>query len=471
MFDPVIWGPVCFGLCFLLAAVFALLVRLHKGVLMGFTFMAVMSFFLTNLSGLFITYLFFLDDSHITPEHIAVYLYTIGGLVAYALGVVVAWRPLRRGTPLVNPFVREGKLVYTFLALGVVVLLFARFLPFIPTVSSILFRLAGLVQISFIAAIVWTLHRSDYLRLALAAGIFFPVAMFNVVITGFAGMIGMFMLHPSILVLYYRSITVLRVAGLCVVVYCFFLLASVWFSTRSLIREGGLREGSEVNRAIEFYSEFLKAAGDSVAKPEVLQTAALTRIDLSGYNALQVGYLESSGGYSYGKSLFVDPVLALIPRLVWKDKTISLGDSEFINRYTGLTLSNDSISVDTNITFELYANFGAAGVVVGMFFFGLIIARMELAMCSPGVKLRTVVVLAIVLLALASGGRRAAAMALELGSSAIGAYLLGLALEFSGMFVKRFYVVASVTTGSARRRHRGVYGDGLGDSASPELLR
>jgi hypothetical protein len=420
---------------------------------------------------LFITYIFFLDDSHITPDHIVVYLYSIAGLIAYALGVYVSWKPIRKGAPLVNPFVREGKLVYTFLALGVLVLLFARFLPFIPTVSSILFRLSGLVQISFIAAIVWTLHRSDYARLALAAGIFFPVALFNVVITGFAGMIGLFMLHPSILVLFYKKVSLLRVAVLGFVVYCFFLLASVWFSTRSLIREGGLREGSEVNRAVEFYSEFLKAAGDSVAKPEVLQTAALTRIDLSSYNAIQVGYLESNGGFSYGVSLFVDPVLALIPRLIWKDKTISLGDSEFINRYTGLTLSNDSISVDTNITFELYANFGSIGVVVGLFFFGLIIARMELAMCTPGVKLRTVVVLAIVLLTLASGGRRAAAMALELGTSAIGAYILGLSLEMSGLFVKRYYVAVPAANETSRRKRRGVYGSGLKDSPSPGLAR
>jgi len=464
MFDPTLWSPICFGLCFVLFGTFAALVHWHRGVLLGFSMMAVMSFFLTNLSGLFITNIFFLDDSHMTPDHIVVYLYTIAGLFAYAAGLWWAWRPLRKGVVLVNPFVREGKLVYAFLAVGVCILLFARFLPFIPTVSSILFRLSGLVQLAFIAAIVWTLQRGDYARLALAAGIFIPVALFNVVITGFAGMIGLFMLHPSILFLFWRKVTVVRAVAMCCVVYCFFLLASVWFSTRSLIREGGLREGGEVGRAVEFYSAFANAASDSVVKPEVLQVAALTRIDLSSYNAIQVGYLESTGGYSYGKSLFVDPLLALIPRLVWKDKTISLGDSEFINRYTGLVLSNDSISVDTNITFELYANFGWIGVVIGLFFFGLIIGKLELALCRPGIKLRTVVVISIVLLTLSSGGRRAAAMALEIGTSAIAAYILGLSLEFSGLFVKVFHAAGAVVSPARSGLRKSIQRTGLKDS-------
>jgi hypothetical protein len=142
--------------------------------------------------------------------------------------------------------------------------------------------------------------------------------------------------------------------------------------------------------------------------------------------------------YSMGESLFIDPVLALVPRLIWPDKPFKSGDSEFVNRYTGLQFSNDFISVDTNITFEFYANFGWPGVVVGLFVFGYILARLELALFQPDIKITKLIVLAMLLLYLSRGGRRSAAMALELGTTAIAAYGLGQVLDSPAIRAKVF---------------------------------
>jgi hypothetical protein len=178
----------------------------------------------------------------------------------------------------------------------------------------------------------------------------------------------------------------------------------------------------------EFYATFGRALNESIFHPETLQQVALDRLDLCQLNELQIAWMPEGEPYSLGRSLFIDPLYALIPRVLWPGKTITQGDSQFINRYTGLQLSTESISVDTNITFELYANFGWVGMVFGLGVFGWVVARLELALFLPGKSLWQVLMISLVLFSFSVGGRRAAAMALEIGGSVVGAYIIGLGL-------------------------------------------
>jgi hypothetical protein len=426
------------GLCFVVIGLFVWIIKRHRTVLMGFTMFAALSFFLTNLSGFFIGKVFLLPVPSAMPEQLVVWAYTLGGLLAYALGVWQAWRPLRRGAQRINPYVVEPRLITIFAVVGAIINLFAHLLPYVPTVSPMLFKLGLLIQLAFIGAVSAAIDRSDFGRLFMAFAIFVPVGMIMVVMTGFAGMLGTFMLHPLLVFLFYKRPRWWKAGVFAVAIYAFFTMASVWFATRSIIREGGLRGLDQSERVTSFFSQFLDAMNVDMIAPETAYKSATTRIDLSMYNTLQVQHMGSGEPYSWGRSLFIDPVLALVPRALWPGKTISLGDSEFVNRYTGLTMKTENISVDTNITFELYANFSWPGVIVGLYVFGFLMGRMELKLVRPGVPLTGILVLSILLMGLASGGRRAAAMALELGTSVVGAFLLGKLLESSRSLRHKF---------------------------------
>jgi hypothetical protein len=63
---------------------------------------------------------------------------------------------------------------------------------------------------------------------------------------------------------------------------------------------------------------------------------------------------------------------------------------------------------------------------------------MELKLMTPGTSLTLMLVLSLLLLGLTSGGRRAAAMMLELGPTVVGAFLLGKFLESSRFLRLRF---------------------------------
>lgn len=425
-------------LCLTVIGVFVWLIKRHRTVLMGFTCFAAFSIFMTNLSAFFIAKAFFLPMAPAMPEQLVVWGYSSFGLLGYALGVWQAWRPLRRGVKWINPYVIEPKLILTFATVGAVINLFAHLLPYVPTLSPMLFKLGMLIQLAFLGAVTAAIDRSDYGRLALAFGIFVPVGMVMVVMTGFAGMLGTFMLQPVMVFLFYKRPRWWKAGIFSVAVYAFFTVASVWFATRSIIREGGLRGLSTTEKVSSFFVQFADAVNVDMAAPETARYAAETRIDLSIYNVLQVQHMGTREPYSWGKSLFIDPLLALVPRALWPGKTISLGDSEFVNRYTGLTLKTETISVDTNLSFELYANFSWPGVIIGLYLLGYLMARMELKLVRPGNSLSIILVLSILLLGMSTGGRRAAAMTLELGTSVIGALILGKLLETSRFLRRKF---------------------------------
>ena len=436
--DARIWENLVLGLCFVVVVVFIALIKRHRSVMMGFTLFVPLSIFLTNLSAFFIPKVFFLDMPPPALEQLIVWTYSCFALLAYAYGVWRAWRPLREGFERKNPFVVEPKLILVFAGVGAVVNLFAAALPYVPTLSPVLFKLGLLIQLAFLGAVSSAIDRSDYGRLFLAIGIFVPVGLIMVVTTGFAGMLGTFMLHPLFVFLFYKRPRFWKAGVFAVAVYAFFTVAGVWFATRGIIREGHLAGLSTADKVTTFFSQFGDALDFAVVAPESVRMAAANRVDLSVYNVLQVAWTGEKEPYSWGRSLFIDPLLALVPRALWPGKTISLGDSEFINRYTGMSLSNSNISVDTNITFELYANFSWVGVVVGLFFYGYLMARMELKLMTPGTSLTLMLVLSLLLLGLTSGGRRAAAMTLELVPTVIGAFLLGKLLESSRFLRLRF---------------------------------
>jgi hypothetical protein len=86
---------------------------------------------------------------------------------------------------------------------------------------------------------------------------------------------------------------------------------------------------------------------------------------------LAIKRLERNGNYAYGSTIW-ESVLALVPRVIWKEKPIFAGSGNIVSRYTGLKFAKGT-SVGVGQVLEFYINFGIFGVIVGFLAFGIIV--------------------------------------------------------------------------------------------------
>jgi hypothetical protein len=96
-----------------------------------------------------------------------------------------------------------------------------------------------------------------------------------------------------------------------------------------------------------------------------------------------VDNLSGSGEFLNGSTI-VDALLAMIPRIIWRDKPIGAGSGSIVSKLTGLEFASGT-SVGIGPVLEFYGNFGTKGVVIGFFFLGALIGALDL--CA-GIHLR-----------------------------------------------------------------------------------
>lgn len=84
-----------------------------------------------------------------------------------------------------------------------------------------------------------------------------------------------------------------------------------------------------------------------------------------------VYYLQRSDDYARGSTLW-DSVLAMVPRIIWKNKPIKAGSPEVVGKFTGIKFS-ESTSVGVGQVLELYINFAKLGVALGFIILGMIV--------------------------------------------------------------------------------------------------
>jgi hypothetical protein len=109
---------------------------------------------------------------------------------------------------------------------------------------------------------------------------------------------------------------------------------------------------------------------------------AKERFDHLGMFAFVVSKTPSEIPYWEGHT-YEDLYWSFIPRLLVPDKPKKLLGQEYGHRYKILSARDRVTSLNLEQTVEMYANFGAFGVMVGMFVLGLIYRVIYLALNSP----------------------------------------------------------------------------------------
>jgi hypothetical protein len=100
------------------------------------------------------------------------------------------------------------------------------------------------------------------------------------------------------------------------------------------------------------------------------------RLNQSYLVGIAVQRLGETGDYARGDTLW-DAVLALVPRALWPEKTISAGSGDLVTRFTGIPRSAGT-SVGIGQVMEFYGNFGTTGVVIGFVLIGLIVTTLDI---------------------------------------------------------------------------------------------
>lgn len=424
-------------------AMMALVLLRYRTVLLGFSFFAFFNIASASLSAFLNASIFGLSRTWVTPGHETVFIVTSMGLITFAAGVWIAWRPLkgRRGAaiwqtprpqsagagpeaaepawpPWLNP-----RFATLCLALGVATYLLTPIAFRIPTVQVVWSTLYSLLPLGVLVALLSSQIRRNYAPLLLGLAALIPMALLTAVTTGHIGVGGTFLVQLLLVACFAFGV---RAPMLPVFAAGTLLLTSLivgWMSSRDIIRSGELAGYDEIDRVTTFLQRF-EYTNPLDLTPTDVQHVVRLRVDMSDILAAQVYYQPEVEPYAYGGTVLNNLAAALVPRFIWPEKPRFSGGDEFVSRYTGIDFG-DNVSVGLPYQFELYANGGAPLVVGGLFIIGWLTATLERRLVHGAHSLPTFLVLSYLTAALAAGGQTIITVILSMLAGTIGFFVLG----------------------------------------------
>lgn len=300
--------------------------------------------------------------------------YTAIGVLCFVGGVQVARFLNQRGKP-VYQYSDQHEFWYFCLIGGLVVQFGLGFIYDLPSLRAAVDR----------GSIVWALGALLGLRYALNQGraraiIFWGAAtsIYPTLVLLLAGFLSYgstaMLIVVSALIVSARSAIKVLIVGL-VTVYIGLTVYVNYFAHRTEFREtawSGASFGDRVDAAANMFSDFKWF--------DPTDDTQLYAIDLRlnqnyfvGLAAMRIQ--QEQVDYLYGKTIW-DGVLALVPRVLWPEKSVYGGSGTIVADMTGLHLDeNTSWGVGNVMEFQI--NFGMPGVVIGFFVLGFAIGWLD----------------------------------------------------------------------------------------------
>jgi hypothetical protein len=176
-----------------------------------------------------------------------------------------------------------------------------------------------------------------------------------------------------LLVMLYASIrrripwTVVALGGL-----VFFIVRPVQAPFRGATWQGGVMQQASTADKMELFSNLMMRAvtEDSRGRDFLVQFATHRLSQISVFAEVirdTPDHVPYWNGASYRPLMF-----KLIPRFIYRNKPVDTSGSNFGHRYGFIDVSNYWTAINLPQLVELYANFGAMGIVIGMFVIGLV---------------------------------------------------------------------------------------------------
>lgn len=410
-------------------ASFAWTVFRCRTVLLGFTVFSFLSIGGYSFSAFLLGHTFQLDDAWITDSHLWVFAYSALGLIAFAVGAYVAWRPLRRNNSLQRQSLSlpwfNPRFAYLCIGLAVLTTVLSPVAYKIPTVRAAWSSYMELLKFGLLVALAYGGSTGKYSTFVISFAVFWVVVIFQAVLSGHIGAGGPFLIQALLVGCFWKRGFNIRsavgfTAGTCVIAFLLF----GWLSSRSLIRSGNLDQYGATERVAIFLQNF---QAPSFAVNDI-QKHLFLRADMSDILAAQVQHQPEIEPYAYGGTVFPSVFIALVPRFIWEDKTFSLGGSDFVSKYSGLKWGAGT-SIGMPYQFELYANGGSIAVVVGLFLVGWLTAKLELLLFNNKYSLPQILGLMILTNIMSRQEQTFTSIIMSMGAGYIGIYVLGKWLE------------------------------------------
>lgn len=372
---------------------FVALLMIHRTALLGFTLWAAFNVMMASHSALLWSNLFGLDYTWVTPERIKVFQYVGFGMLLFAAGVFIAWKPLRVSASLdpsgtKNPISGElapawltPQFVLLCMCIGAAGYLLTPITSMIPTVHAIWTIFFDWLNVGILIAGFYSSVTRRYKVVLVSLGVFLPLGLVRVVSDGHAGALGMFLVQFGLVFLMSRRVKIQHLAALGLLFLVMGPMASTWFKVRGFVREGQV-QGNPIQRILTFLDLFSIYYDPFRIDPHELRDVLFLRFDMTEIYAAQVRWQPVNEPYARGLTVTENLLVILVPRILWPDKPVKFGGTQFISRFTGMYRDTEegTVSVNTPINLEFYANFGPVGAAFLLGIFGYACARLELSL-------------------------------------------------------------------------------------------
>lgn len=404
----------------------------YQTVLFGFTFFAFWNIASASLAGFLFDSAFGLGGAWITPIHRYVVFYSSIGVMLFALGAFIAWRPLgTRNNFLISTITNVRWLNTRFVSMcfvvGAIAQLFYSIAFRIPTVQAAWSAYFEFPKLGILILLLHCqVHRKSILFLV-GFLIFVVMGLFQAVLSGHIGAIGTFSLQLLAVGCFWRRVQPRSTVIFCGGILLLTLLMVGWLSSRSIIRSGELNSSGMIGRSTEFVERFDYVDPRTIS-PHILQDYILLRFDMTSILTAQVYQQPVNVPFALGATVYRDLLAALVPRILWPNKPVKLGGSQFVSHYTGLSWGEET-SVGLPYQFELYANGGAIAVSLGLLFLGWLTAKLELSLVVGNYSMPKFLAMFIIVNGITAGSQTIVALIMQLISGYIATFVLGRLLQ------------------------------------------
>lgn len=390
------------------AAAATIVARRANTLFFGFAWLAFFHVTSATLSGFAHGTLFGAPLDWYTRLHAEVIHYSIWGALAMLLGMSLGWRSwsAHRQIPLSPPQWASVPFGLLLFLIGIVATAALVFLARVPTIGTGLESLTRLRELALIVLLVDAMQRRSWSVVAVCGLFYVPISIAGALASGHTPAKVDLLIPVACVVAGWRQVGMKTLIVLGIAALSFYLLFAGWMSSRVRIRTGELVELSFTDAASEFAGDMVENAAAASFEPNSVNERIRERLDMTDILAFQRNHQPEVEPFARGAT-FLEAGMAMIPRAVWPGKPVVAGGSLFVERFTGIQRSaDDQTSVGLPYPFELYANWGIPGVIIGLFIVGYLVARLELYLMTGTLSLGRRLFWASVLLTLSAGGQR-----------------------------------------------------------------
>lgn len=375
------------------AVAFVGVLVVHRTAMLGFTVWAAFNILAASHSGLLWSSLFGLDYAWVDGSRLVVFQYVGFGMLLFAIGVFMAWKPIRQAAA-ADPSGQKNPIsgacappwltpqfVLLCMCIGAAGYLLTPITSMIPTVHAIWTIFFDWLNLGILIAGFYSGVTRRYKVVLVALGVFLPLGLVRVVSDGHAGALGMFLVQFGLVFLMARKVKFQHLVAMGLMFLILAPMASTWFKVRNFVR-GGAIQGNPIQRVLTFLDLFGMYYEPFRIDPHEMREVLFLRIDMTEIFAAQVRWQPANEPYAHGKTFTENLLVILVPRILWPDKPVRFGGTEFVSRYTGMYQEGEegTVSVGTPINLEFYANFGPLGASILLGLFGYLCARLEVVL-------------------------------------------------------------------------------------------